>query len=116
MTGVVLALAGLTCGDGGPGMGAATAPAWVNPCAREWEGHPWGDGRPILLCRYRLRKGVLLIEGPRTFAVWTTVFRPDGALVVRRCETWKYSLSGGRLFLRPGDGLIVLHPAAPRKP
>jgi hypothetical protein len=27
MTGIVLALAGLTCGDGGPGMGAAREPA-----------------------------------------------------------------------------------------
>jgi hypothetical protein len=29
MTGIVLALTGLTCGDGGPGMGAAGAPVAV---------------------------------------------------------------------------------------
>jgi hypothetical protein len=37
VTGVVLALAGLTCSDGGPGLGPATAPVTVS-LVGEWTG------------------------------------------------------------------------------
>jgi hypothetical protein len=37
MTGMVLALAGLTCGDGGQGMGAARASVAASLAGR-WEG------------------------------------------------------------------------------
>jgi hypothetical protein len=46
MTGIVLALAGLTCGDGGPGQRAAAAPVAVNPLAFEWEAELYWNGNP----------------------------------------------------------------------
>jgi hypothetical protein len=42
MTGVVLALAGLTCGDGGPGMGPAREPVKASSDG-SWEGS-WQNG------------------------------------------------------------------------
>ena len=50
MTPIVLVLAGLTCGDAGPGAGATTARS-APALAGEWEGHAalwfWFDDPPL---------------------------------------------------------------------
>jgi hypothetical protein len=131
MTPLFLTLASLTPGDGGPGMGAATAPA-IEPAVflrGEWEGILFhGDGR---WTRFDLADGkvagrfsnwVILPDGPGQVRVEVT---PTPYLL--RC-IWK--LEGCEVIIcgarspdpRPsrysaGEGfLIELKPAAPRKP
>lgn len=61
MTGIVLALAGLTCGDGGPGTGAAAEPV-AREIAGSWVGRfheEAGPGGPA-----RLSGGPLVLRGP----------------------------------------------------
>jgi hypothetical protein len=117
MTGFVLALAGLTCGDGGPGWRAAAAPVAVNPLAFEWEAELYWTGNPdpwrgrLFSCGlvYLLDGGfhsyVLSID----FLPYGVAKRGDGALGVFE---WK----GGRLVARFKDSRIDLRPAAPRSP
>jgi hypothetical protein len=57
MTGLVLALAGLTCGDGGPRAGAATARVTAG-LDGEWSG-TWDNGNGTPPLRVRLRRGVI---------------------------------------------------------
>jgi hypothetical protein len=63
MTGVVLALAGLTCGDGGPGSGAAREPVTAGvKLPREFSALMRVPGGPLL--EARLVKGDLHISYP----------------------------------------------------
>jgi hypothetical protein len=117
MTGFVLALAGLTCGDGGPGVAAAQSPLSVSPFAfsREWEGQTSADdGR----WRMRLSKGVVSLEHPDvgSGAPEEIAFRPDGAVLCGGKYGGRYTLEGGRLVVRFKGVRAVLHPAVPRKP
>jgi hypothetical protein len=128
MTGIVLALAGLTCGDGGPGVVAAREAAAVDFSTGEWKGEGWTDD-----------------DGP-----WS-LFISDGSLVgyrvtpqAGRCSSemfflhelaatggalrfgpyssppssarLTYRLEGRRLIICGGGCLFILCPAAPRKP
>jgi hypothetical protein len=98
MTGIVLALASLTAGDGGPGMGAAIAP--VTPSLdgdleERWE----GGGRA------ELRHGALKLYGPRENVLLTYSMRIDGEGTVRVTDwqgrSWKgiYRLAGRHLLI-----------------
>jgi hypothetical protein len=133
MTGIVLALAGLTCGDGGPTSGAATATVVTETAVflrGEWEGIRSFDGNR--LGRFRLRDGK--VTGPSPYLV----IRPDGPGQVR-IETFPISRTAAGIWKRDGreviicaafspaprprsyspggeNFLIVLRPAAPRKP
>jgi hypothetical protein len=117
MTGIVLALAGLTCGDGGPGMGAATAAVWATPrpdVRWEFEERTEGGGR-VRVC---LEGGRLSLEWGRRGRAGPVpvVFLPDGSFIFasRRCT---YSLDGDRLTIRGlGEEPLTLRSAAPRKP
>jgi hypothetical protein len=130
MTGIVLALAGLTAGDGRPGTGAerATVAAGLEG---EWEG-------PFLeMYRAELRGGVLRIVDKRK-VYYSFTLRPAGpgavTVIDEAGRTWRgiYRLDGRTLLVcwalptsdptptRPRDGpgalLFTLRPAAPRKP
>jgi hypothetical protein len=133
MAGIVLALAGLTCGDGGPGVGAATAPATVS-LVGEWTGtERLGEAAPGKVelsagtlttapgpCGMFTRAVCFVSTDPRghTRAAWGGVgfhvsWRQEGrappAVRLR-----------GLLYLpdvpRGIECLITLRPAAPRKP
>jgi hypothetical protein len=116
MAGIVLALAGLTCGDGGPGTRAATAAVWAVPRPDvRWEYEGWMEGAG------RVR---VWLEGGQLFAKSDTgsvgpapvVFLPDGAFIWAGWWRFTYSLSGDRLTIRgPGGRPATLRPAA-RKP
>ncbi len=136
MTGVVLALAGLACGDGGPGAGAAWAPAAVNPFACELEGtwqSRYGD-----LGKVRLAGGVLETDLYGAWMKCGCVLSDEGSGRVgvrwRSADTYPgiYKREGDRLVIcvpvkldggRPASfragpqvDLFTLRPAAPRKP
>ncbi len=113
MTGIVLALAGLTCGDSGPGRGAARASVAVNPFAFEWEGELYSPGVPHPW-QVRLRDGLLSFDDPDP--VGALVFRPDGMIVCGGKPWGRYALEGGRLVIHCDGNQIYLRPAAPRKP
>ncbi len=132
MTGVVLALAGLTARDAGPGAGAATAPVTVS-LVGEWTGtERFGEAEPNSAW---LSAGTLTTSGPcgmgvravcfvstdprgRTRAAWGGVgfrvsWRQDGRAPPMVCLR-------GLLYI-PGDPeafeiVITLRPAAPVKP
>jgi hypothetical protein len=126
MTGVVLALAGLTAGDAGPGSGAATAPATVS-LVGEWSGTMlrFGEGSPEMVM---LRDGTLRYYAAcgggtavcavstdrwgRSRAAWAGI----GFSVAWRQEGRKPPT----VYLRGRYGvtefLITLRPAAPSKP
>jgi hypothetical protein len=75
MTGIVLALAGLTCGDGGPGMGAAREPVTASSDG-SWEG-PWKNGENTTL-RVEMKDGSfdMILAG---FDIWKVSGRPSPA-------------------------------------
>jgi hypothetical protein len=110
MTGFVLALAGLTCGDGGPGMGAATAPVLVNVAACAWEGE-------MRTCPVRVSKGLLTIRHPQLGHLFLEiVFLPDGFVSCNEAKDGRYALNHGRLVIWLYGETFILHPAASRKP
>jgi hypothetical protein len=137
MTGVVLTLAGLTCGDGGPGMGAASdAVAFGGRLSEdflpgEWKGEGWtGAGGPWslslsdgALCGHRttplapgrveseifLLRELIATGGELRFSPYSSP--PTSAKM-----TLTYRVEGRRLIVRGSGCLFVLHPAAPRKP
>jgi hypothetical protein len=116
MTGMVLAMAGLTCGDGGPGIGAARAAVWATPrpdVRWEHEGQMEGIGR-VRVC---LEGGRLSASsGTGSVGPAPVVFLPDGAFIWAGWWRFTYSLSGDRLTIRgPGGRPATLRPAA-RKP
>jgi hypothetical protein len=135
MAGVVLALAGLTCGDGGPGTGAAAAPAVVNPLCGEWAG-TWRS-RSGKVYAAELRGGVARAfdpDGSVRFAL-RVVWEGDGLLRVTDGQSYDwpgiYRLEGGCLvicsaaghseprpksFSAPHTDLFTLLPSGPRKP
>ncbi len=119
MTGVVLALAGLACGDGGPGMGAARAAVAVNLSSGRWE----GEGRlfDVKLVRTSLVGGALSTkDGQFVTNYGRLTFRPDGIATTRYGTYWTYSVDDGWLKLRYGstrfNTVFILRPAAPPKP
>jgi hypothetical protein len=132
MTGIILALAGLTCGDGGPGMGVARAPVAVN-FDGNWQGTlhtPRGNIIPIRLGRGTLAliEGritrfpfVVKVTGASTFRV--TGFRPHPCEGIYRFQAGEAILCFGlepglrpSAFERGPDQLLfVLRPAAPPK-
>ncbi len=82
MTGVVLALAGLTCGDGGMGGKAATAPLTepLRPdLSRDWEGtEQWwmdDDIDPVRLSRGQM---TTVYKGRRSTVPFTLTLSPGG--------------------------------------
>jgi hypothetical protein len=134
MTGLVLALAGLTCGDGGPGTGAAHAPLTIN-LEGEWEGScsTW-DTAPFPILVRGGRVHVWKERGLQPLT-WTVAARVDGKAAWR----WEPAppcpgickLERGHLYIcchvhpkgpRPASFwvgpthiLFVLKPASPRK-
>src|SRR5437870_3219307 len=113
MTGMVLALAGLTCGDGGPGIGAATAPVAVDPSGGEWEGERYAPFVPFQL-RVRLRQGLLCFDDPDS--VGPLAFQPDGMIVCGGKLWGGYARKGGRLVILIDETRSYLRPVVPRKP
>ena len=137
MTGIVLALAGLTCGDGGPGAGGATAPVAAG-ISGEWEGR-WASNHGATYAA-DLRGGVLRVYSPDRSTRFTLRVIGEGRGRVRmtdpRRDDWMwfgvYKVEGPCLILcsgaRLGDprpawfrvgtdsDLFTLRPAAPRKP
>jgi hypothetical protein len=140
MTGIILALAGLASGDGGPGMGAAAAPVAVG-LGGDWTG-AWeiGHGEPL---RVQMRQGVISWLGQKSVVQLKFRRGPDrdaGTLAaVMSGDKWSvlgqgiYRAEPGRLLIcvdflhgepppsafRPVSGrtaLITLKPAALRKP
>jgi hypothetical protein len=145
MAGIVLALAVLTCGDGGPGLGAAKAPValpFFSGCAFSgrwvgmWEGTGWQGARDVRTVE--LADGVL-----RTVTADGVGIRYDGVKVTvegagaLRMTIWSdvyhpaiYRYDCGRLVICVSEGgkrpeafqagrrtvLLTLRPAAPRKP
>ena len=119
MMGVVLALAGLTCGDGGPGAGAATAPAWS--AAGRWVGTL--HARVPVRVDWDNDRGAVTFEAPglTPATVEPAHFTPLGGGQVlleferfsgmARCE-WRE----GQLRIYDKRSVYVLRPAAPRKP
>jgi hypothetical protein len=129
----VLALAGLACGDGGPGA-APAAPTVVNPLTGEWAG-TWRS-RSGKVYAAELRGGVARAfdpDGSIRFAI-RVVRQGDGRLLLHAWDGlgWPgiYRLGGGRLvicaagafeaprprsFFAPDTEVFVLR-AAPRKP
>ena len=145
MAGIVLALAGLTCGDGGPGLGAAQAPvalpffsgpAFPGRWAGAWEGTDWRgakEARTVELAGGVLRtvsagdietqshdvKVAVEGAGALRMTIWSDVYHPA-----------IYRYEGGRLVICVSEGrgrpvafragrrtvLLTLRPAAPRKP
>jgi hypothetical protein len=133
MTGFVLALAGLTCGDAGPGLGAARAP--VAPVfAGEWEGTYSAEG---VVYTVEVRAGELSLSVGRDHIgeVPFALVREGEGLVHMKMHGYRYPgiyrLEVGRVLCcvaaeRGGTRprafkvtsqsiLIVLRPA-PRKP
>jgi hypothetical protein len=137
MTALVLALAGLTCGDGGTDMGAATATVAVS-LEGEWEGVEecrWGT------CRVDLRRGVLRyfdragtvtrsdrirIDGKGTVSilgssgqVWGGIFRMEGPRLLI-CTEMIASIIGTHrpttFRVGPDTVLFTLRPAGPPQP
>jgi hypothetical protein len=135
MTALVLALAGLAAGDGGPGTGAATAPL-TDPqrlvSSRDWEGTVQLGRATISL---RLRRGEVTTFFPRwqSTAPFALILLPGGLAAGH----WggdrfhgTYKVQGGRLFVcvapvgepcpttcTARDGILfTLKPAVPRKP
>jgi hypothetical protein len=133
MAGIVLALAGLACGDGGPSMGAAP-----EPVAREIAG-PWvgrfheeaGPGGPA-----RLSGGPLVLQGPGKAVLYRGEFAyvfdgvpvkvalPSPCHVLCRFEAGHLVLcfnphTGERPFAFRGDVLntflLTVKPTAPRQ-
>jgi hypothetical protein len=88
MTGIVLALAGLTCGDGGPGMGAATAAVAPN-LVGAWKGTVRFNGSEPYPMEFV--KG-----GMRVHCRWTTLVS---------CRLVSSPHGGVRLLDGPGDCL-----------
>jgi hypothetical protein len=128
MTGVVLALAGLTCGDGGPGMGAAReslarsfAGLWEGAwCFRSQEGRAeLRDGRLHIYEDSEAQTFETTIDGRRGLRMtdgrgcnWAGTFRLEGdriTILVR--PTFPLPCCPGDRALR-----ITLKSAAPRKP
>jgi hypothetical protein len=138
MTGFVLALAGLTCGDGGPGAGAATAAVAESPMPLdgEWEGTA-RLGRSEL-CEARYSGGKLTLRWPKGRMGCASPFelRPAGRGRARLTLSGRplpaiLRYEGRRLLVCYGDGkhgpprsfapdpntvLLTLRQAAPRKP
>ncbi len=120
MTGVVLALAGLTAGDGGPGTGAASAP--VRSCAGRWVGTCYvGFTKRTVTVAWDNGRGELKLTSPRVEVglVERASFMTGGGQVfwtlgdrngVGRCE-WL----AGQLRLYMGQNVWALRPA-PREP
>jgi hypothetical protein len=110
MTGVVLVLAGLTCADGGPTMGAALEPVAVDPAACDWEGDWKG-------CPVRVRKGLLTIRHPQLGHLFLEiVFLPDGFVSCNEPKDGRYALKDGWLVIWLYGETFVLRRAAQRKP
>jgi hypothetical protein len=104
--GITLALAGLTAADAGRGLGAAHAPALVNPGACEWEGEmrEW---------RVRVSKGQLMIRHPNLGAYFLeVVFLPNGRVLCNGDTEGRYALAGGTLVIRLYGEVLFLRPSA----
>jgi hypothetical protein len=110
MTGIVLALAGLTCGDGGPGVGAAAVV--VDPSSCEWEGELYSPGVPHPW-RVRLRDGLFCFDDPDPVSL---AFRPDGMIVCGGKPWGRYAVKHGRLVILCDETRSYLRPVSPRKP
>jgi hypothetical protein len=125
MTGVVLALAGLTCADGGPVRGPWLAPVSVN-FARDWEGTcQLRAGAEVLTDAVRVggavtlaarppRPGAAFFSGPGGMPTWALVADgPRRVTVLREARHVRDALPGiwkweqGRLVVcaaRSSDG------------
>jgi hypothetical protein len=114
MTGIVLALAGLACGDGGPGTGAATAAVWATPrpdVRWEYEGWMEGAGR-VRVC---LEGGQFSFRARTSGVAGPVVFLPDRAFMFA-WRRFTYSLDGDRLTIRGlGKDPLTLRPSATPK-
>jgi hypothetical protein len=141
MTGIVLALAGLTCGDGGPGTSAATEPVSVNAelllrfegtWEGTWEGYA-GDKRFCFPVTVKGDKISLEDERPGDGSPFAVTLEGRGAIRLRilgETHPGIYRPDRGRLLIcvgvanhrptafmaAPGSDLFTLRPAIPRKP
>jgi hypothetical protein len=115
MTGFVLALAGLTCGDGGMGAGAAREPVGINFEACAWEGH-WN------LCgadlQAELHGGVFRVTagGQHVISFWVVRTGQSGRRLYYqdrgRIVGCTMRLDGDRLTVKAGMAVLTLKPAA----
>ena len=118
MTGFMLALAGLTCGDGGPGAGAAPVRTSAGRWVGTFKGRSAPEGVPV---EWDNDRGKLTLEVHRqVIPVEPAHFAPvaghvlltlRGRPVLARCE-WR--AGEVRLYMGPGE-VMTLRPA-PRKP
>jgi hypothetical protein len=120
MTGVALVLAGLTCADGGPGMGAARETVAVSFEGR-WVGTVEGGGGKAVPVEWNNTLGSVQVDG--VGGVGRFVRTGPGAInlvILEDAYPGTYALAGDRLILRVavhGDTLrFTLRRAAPRKP
>ncbi len=117
--GVVLVLAGLAAGDRGPGLGAARQAAAFNFVAGHWKGEGWDyEGGPWSLSleggtlsgfRFanRCSTNLFFLYG-LTAAGSELRFNPSSSPPTYARLT--YRVEGGRLIIRGGGCLFVLHP------
>jgi hypothetical protein len=116
MAGIVLVVAGLTAGDGGPGIGADAAP--VRTTLRldiRWEGEGWVNPfGPVRVSLEKERLSVEIMGWNTTFA--PVAFQPDGRVTNLPGARFTYSPETDRLTIRCGGDLFTLRPAAPPKP
>jgi hypothetical protein len=133
MTGVVLALAGLACGDGGPGMGAAREAVAVELASGEWEVEfayplfPLERDAEVRGGKFRFRPTGVGVP----FTVVTDCFGKTKVTWARVPLHTIYKRDGNRLILAVAmlagmwptgftpdrkTAVLVLRPAAPQKP
>ena len=125
MTGIVLALAGLMCADGGPGMGAATAPVALNPAINfggRWVGTAQRGAEHPVTIEWDNTAGVLILSGAWRADATFKVSGPRAVTLTLEESVYRgtYAFAGDRLILRASvDGrslVITLRPSAPHKP
>jgi hypothetical protein len=121
MTGIVLALSGLTCGDGGTGAGASVEPASISFEGR-WVGTAQrGAEKPIPIEWDNIAGSLTLVKAWKSDASFQAS-GPRAVTLTLQASVYRgtFTLDRDRLILRANvDGnilVVTLRPAAPRKP
>jgi hypothetical protein len=129
MTGIVLALAGLTAGDGGPAVDAAIGPV-ERPLVGEWVGSlrtvpPGATGLKPVPVEWDLGRGRVRMAGVRWAADSRLVAVGNGHIRVTiggksKLHTCRWDGPEVRIDMPTAKPEVraemALHPAAPRKP
>jgi hypothetical protein len=134
MTEIVLALAGLTCGDGGPDLGAGCEPVAFIPRNGEWEGTARLGFHEVCEARYSRDRLTLWWPADRKGVTSPFVMTAEGegraqVSISGRPVPAILRYDGGQLLICYGDGahgrprsfapdaatvLLTLRPAGPR--